>query len=121
MVRFVFGLFVFSLLSIQIFCLAVEPILYEPQSIFISSVITTPTEKESITLKNISNAVIDISGWTLGDKNDPTAYSIPDSTFLQSRQAITFSHTTLGFQINDVAEVIYLKNGGQLVDVWGKE
>ncbi len=114
---FVFSLFLFPLLSAQLFSHMAQHIA-EPQQIYIAAVITTPTESESITLKNNSGTAADISGWTIGDKNNPTAYSIPANTILQHTQTITFSHTTLGFQINDFAEILYLKNGAVVVDVW---
>ncbi len=117
----VFRLCIFFLFVIQGFCFGAESLcITEPQQVFISAVVTTPTESESITLKNNSGIAVDLSGWTLGDKNDPAAYSIPANTILQHTQTITFSHTTLGFQINDAAEIIYLKHGEEVVDVWGK-
>ena len=90
----------------------------EPSKVFISSVVATPTDSESITLKNNSGSTIDISGWTLGDTNDPTSYKIPAGTILTQGSIKVFPHTTLGFQINDSGEVLYLKNGTTEIDVW---
>ena len=66
--------------------------------------VRTPTESESVTLKNSYLSTIDISGWTLGDKNDTLAYNIPQETSLEVGEEITFNHTTLTFQINDFDE-----------------
>lgn len=91
----------------------------EPPQVFISEVVATPTENESITLKNNTGGAADISGWTLGDKNDPTAYRIPNGTVLNQGQGKVFMRTTLGFQINDTGEVIYLRDAaGNQIDTW---
>jgi hypothetical protein len=91
----------------------------EPAKVYLYAVVATPTASESITLKNNSGAAIDISAWTLGDSNNSTAYSIPANTVLSQGELKTFSHTTLGFQINDSGEVIYLKNtSGVTIDSW---
>ncbi|MBN2410770.1 putative Ig domain-containing protein, partial [candidate division KSB1 bacterium] len=88
-------------------------------SLIIQSVITSPTLSESITLKNYSKQDIDISGWTIGDLNEPTAYKIPQGTIINSGLSITFEHTKLGFQINDTGEIIYLKDQyGITIDIW---
>ena len=42
----------------------------------------TPTTSEQITLKNNSSSSINITDWTLGDLNDPTAYSMPNDTYI---------------------------------------
>lgn len=81
-----------------------------PITVYISSVITTPTLKESITLTNNSGFIADIGGWTLGDKNNPVAYVVPANKTIEIGGTLTFSHTTLGFQINDRDEILYLKN-----------
>lgn len=90
-------------------------------SLIIQSVTTTPTSSERVTLKNYSDQDIDISGWTIGDLNDPTAYTIPQGTVIYSGLSKTFDHSQLGFQINDTGETIYLKNGyGTTVDTWNE-
>jgi hypothetical protein len=92
----------------------------EPVIVYIYSATSTPTLSESITLKNNSGTTVDISTWTLGDLNNPVAYNMPASTILNDGDFKTFSHTTLGFQINDSGETLYLKDGaGVLVDSWG--
>ena len=91
----------------------------EPQSVYIYEVIATPTDNESITLKNNSGVQTDITDWTLGDSNDQEAYTIPNGTILDISEFKIFSHTTLGFQINDSDETIYLKdNTGEVIDTW---
>ena len=85
----------------------------------IYSVTTTPTESEQVTLKNYDIKNVDISGWTIGDKNDPTHYHIPQNTILSPGELKTFTHSQLGFGINDEDEIIYLKNQtGITIDTW---
>ena len=115
----------FSLFLLILFLSCVEPTSLketeEPKHVYIFSVTCTPTSQEKITLKNNlpDNTSEDISGWTLGDRNDPTAYSIPNNTILENQEKITFNHTTLGFQINDSDETIYLKNeSGSTIDIY---
>lgn len=91
----------------------------EPAKLYFYSVTAAPTHNESITLKNNSGATLDLSEWTIGDKNDPTAYNIPSNTIVEHGAFITFPHTTLGFQINDAGEILYLKQGAVVVDTWG--
>lgn len=87
--------------------------------VYISSAVATPTLSESITLTNNTGSSADISGWTLGDINNPTAYNIPANTIMSIGGSLTFDHTTLGFQINDNGEILYLKNAsGTTVDTW---
>jgi hypothetical protein len=91
----------------------------EPIGVYIYSVTATPTESEQITLKNNFDNIADISEWTLGDENNPSAYNIPHDTILGPYGTHTFPHTTLGFQINDSGETIYLHdNVGNLIDLW---
>ena len=91
----------------------------EPNKVYIYSAVATPTTSESVTIKNNSGIDVDVSGWTIGDKNDPDAYSIPQNTTLAIGQTKKFSHTTLNFQINDNNEILYLKNSsGSLIDTW---
>lgn len=119
------GLPVFILLSLILFlgCGSESsdpaPNVPEPLGVYIYAVVVTPTDQESITLKNNSGVTQDISGWKLGDKNDPTAYTIPGGTVLTHGQTKNFNHTTLGFGINDSGETIYLKNSmGATIDSW---
>ena len=85
----------------------------------IYSVTASPTDSEQVTLKNYSSFTTDISHWTIGDKNNPTAYTIPYNTYLAPGETITFKHSTLGFGINDSGEIIYLKDtNGNTIDTW---
>ena len=94
-----------------------EPI--EPMSVYIYSVVATPTENERVTIKNNSGVSVDLNGWTIGDDNEPNAYSIPLGNVINNGSAIYFNASTMGFQINDANEIIYLKNSsGTLIDTW---
>jgi hypothetical protein len=90
----------------------------EPTKVFFFLVTATPTDQESITLKNNSGADQDLTGWTLGDTNNPVAYNIPNGTIIKQGETKTFSHTTIGFAINDSGEILYLKNAGVEIDRW---
>ena len=89
----------------------------EPEKVYIFSAVASPTDSESITIKNNSGSMQDLTGWTLGDKNDPTAYNIPNGTNLNHGGTKTFYRSTLGFQINDSGETLYLNNSsGSTID-----
>ena len=91
----------------------------EPGKVYFSKVVATPTDSESITLKNNSGTDQDIAGWTIGDTNDPIAYKIPSGTVIKQGETKLFSHTTLGFAINDSGEILHLKNAsGTEIDTW---
>ncbi len=91
----------------------------EPISVYINSVTASPTASESVTIKNNSGSSQDLSGWKIGDENNPNAYNIPNGTTLNQGAMHTFNASTMGFQINDSGETIYLKNAsGGLVDTW---
>jgi Lamin Tail Domain len=90
-----------------------------PSQLYIYSVIASPTANESVTLKNNSGATLDLSGWTIGDKNNSTSYNIPSGVILIQGETRTFNHSILGFQINDSGEIIYLINSnGTTIDTW---
>ncbi len=84
----------------------------------IEAVIATPTLSESITIKNYSAWTVDLTPWTLGDLNNPSAYNIPNGTALAPDESRTYLHSTIGFGINDSGEIIYLKNAGVTIDSW---
>lgn len=85
----------------------------------ITVVVKEPTESESVTIENFDIKDIDISTWTLGDLNDPTAHGFSSGTILTPGQTLTLNHSSLGFGINNTGEVLYLKDGkGGNVDVW---
>jgi hypothetical protein len=92
---------------------------YEPTTLHISSVVTTPTASESISIKNNTGHDVAIGNYTLGDLNNPTAYNIPSTVVIHQGETRTFDHTTIGFQINDSGETIYFKDTyGVNVDTW---
>jgi hypothetical protein len=91
----------------------------EPSKVYFYQVISTPTDLESITLKNNSGTDQDVSSWTIGDTNSPMAYKIPAGTTIKQGETKSFSHTTIGFAINDNGEILYLKNAaGAEIDRW---
>ncbi len=91
----------------------------EPAKVFFFEVIATPTDFESVTIKNNSGSSKDLSGWTIGDLNNPTAYKIPNGTVLAQGETKLFQRTTLGFAINDSGETLYLKDAaGTTIDSW---
>jgi hypothetical protein len=107
----------FLLLFVILLVLSGCPLYY--QGVYIYSVTATPTSQEQITLKNDADTDADISQWTLGDLNDPWAYTVPSGTILGPYGKHKFSGTTLGFQINDEDETIYLRDDdGEVVDTW---
>ena len=91
----------------------------EPTSVYIRSVVATPTQSERVTLKNNSGEDVNLNGWIIGDKNNPNAYSIPNGNTIPQGGSLDFYASTMGFQINDSGETIYLKNSsGGTVDTW---
>jgi hypothetical protein len=82
----------------------------------IIEVVTTPTAKESITIQNTGSGDVDLSGWSLGDKNDPNARGLDD--ILKAGKTRKYDRESLGFGINDNGEVIYLKKDGKVIDTW---
>jgi len=89
------------------------------KNIHISGVVAAPTDQESITLKNSTGNDKDISGWFLGDKNSKYAYAIPQNTIIIVDETKQFNHSTIGFQINDSDETIYLSdNQKNTIDTW---
>lgn len=115
------SLFTLAAISVLIFtsCKKEDNTSNEPASVYIYSVVATPTANESVTLKNNSGVDANLSGWTIGDLNNPNAYSIPNGTNLSNGATVTFNASTMGFQINDSGEVIYLKNNsGSVIDTW---
>jgi endonuclease G len=77
-----------------------------------------PTESEQITIKNFSSYTVSLSGWGLGDRNDPRAYRFPDSQAIGPGQSLRITRTTLGFQINNSGELLVLFNGSTTIDSW---
>ena len=91
----------------------------EASTVYIYSAVASPTSSESVTIKNNSGATVNLAGWTIGDSNNPNAYSIPSGTIIGQGNTMTFNASTMGFQINDSGETLYLKNNsGSTVDTW---
>lgn len=85
----------------------------------IISVTLSPTEDEQITVQNREAFTIDISSWSLGDKNDPDSCRFTHGTILRQGEQLRLGHDRLGFTINNSGEVLYLKNrSGELIDRW---
>ncbi len=98
----------------------VAPVVLEstPDHIYVSEVVTAPTTSESVTLYNPTNTAIQLSGWTLGDKNNQRAYRFPKTTIFPTSHLI-IPHSSLTFQINNRDEIIYLfDDSGNMVDIW---
>ncbi|MFH1852687.1 MAG: hypothetical protein ABIA75_10110 [Candidatus Neomarinimicrobiota bacterium] len=90
--------------------------------IYILSVVVEPTDAESVTIMNNIGFSINISGWTLGDSRAPQGFKIPEGTVMKQSDTLQFTHDVLGFKINNIEEVIYLKNRyGRLIDIWESE
>jgi hypothetical protein len=88
-------------------------------NVYIYWVTASPTIEEQVTLRNAAESAADISSWRLGDLNDPWAYKVPTGTFIGPGETLTFPGTTLGFQINDQGETIYLRDDtGSVIDTW---
>tara|TARA_B100000963_G_scaffold348436_1_gene356004 strand:- start:644 stop:994 length:351 start_codon:yes stop_codon:yes gene_type:complete len=109
------SIIVIALITLSYSCTKEE----EPTTVYIQSAVSTPTENEKVRIKNNSGEDTNIGGWTIGDKNNPTAYNIPSNTTISQGEILIFYASTMGFQINDSGETIYLKNSsGQNVDTW---
>lgn len=91
----------------------------EPVKVYFMSVTAAPLASESITLRNNSGEAVDISGWTLGNQANPSAYTVPNGIAINQGATRTFPHFVLGFQIADSGETLSLKDAsGVLVDSW---
>lgn len=87
-------------------------------SLYISKVITAPTDQESIYLHNPTGSSIDMDNWTIGDRNNPRAYHFRDM-IVAPYTTIVLTHKKLNFQINNRDEELYLyDNNGNLIDSW---
>ncbi|MBN1697350.1 MAG: hypothetical protein JW881_07535 [Spirochaetales bacterium] len=91
----------------------------EKPGVYIYSVTAPPISREQITLKNNADNEADISNWKPGDINDPWAYNIPEGTILTAYAKKKFPQSTIGFQINDSDEIIYLRDDSDnIIDTW---
>jgi len=84
-----------------------------------SRVVAHPTNEEAVTIENMDAFAIDMTGWIMGDKNDPNAYRVPRGTILQPTERLLFRASRMGFQINNGSEELFLWDAsGELVDSW---
>jgi hypothetical protein len=74
----------FSLFFVFTNCTKEDP---EPVKVYILSVTASPTNSESVTIKNNSGNTVDVSGWIIGDLNNSNAYSIPSGNSLNQGQS----------------------------------
>jgi hypothetical protein len=88
----------------------------ESTTIRIEKVVTAPTGKEAVTIKNVGGEEIDLSGWSLGDKNDPDGRGLRG--VLKAGESKRYDRESLGFGINNKKEIIYLKKNGKTIDKW---
>jgi len=93
-----------------------------PANVQIYSVITYKEGEEEINLYNYSDEDIDLSGWSLGDKDSPDAYQIPNGSVIEAESFFEFAQADLNFTIDKQDQVIYLKNrSGEIVDQFSDE
>ncbi len=87
--------------------------------VIIDLVITSPTESETVGLRNTTSETVSLAGWTLGDKNSPESFTLPGSIEIQPGQLLLINHSMLNFIINNRDEELYLKRpDGFLIDMW---
>ncbi len=72
--------------------------------------------KEAIELKNISDNDLDLSGYSVSDKSG-TTYHFKNQT-IKKNGYLTINTNTLGFNINNSNEIIYLYYNSQIVDTF---
>jgi len=101
----------------------------EKNRVYISMVVSTPTENESVTIKNNSGSSVDLKGWRIGKKSFGYYYTFPSTTILSDGETRTFSAITLGFisslSIKENNESIYLmkidsinNENNRVIDIW---
>jgi endonuclease G len=86
--------------------------------LFFIDVIASPTDQEQVGIINTSDDPVDLSGFTLGDVNNPTAMVFPDGFYLAGNEKVIIPHEQLLFQINNTGETLYLKNGEDVLAQW---
>jgi hypothetical protein len=112
------SLLLIIMLAVTLSCVVVEPEEEREPGVYIVYVVTSPTENERLSILNTYPNSVDISGWTIGDKNSPFEYTIPNPTILAPDEYVTFNASTMGFGINDDDEILYLYDGATLIDTW---
>jgi len=92
---------------------------YKLGDLIITDVITKPTDKEAISIKNISGGAISLDGWTLGDKNNPNSYTFPYGTIISPNETIIIHHSALNFVINNTNEILYIMRPDEfIIETW---
>jgi len=92
---------------------------YKLGDLKITDVITKPTDKEAISIKNISGGTISLDGWTLGDKNNPNSYTFPYGTIISPNETIIIHHSALNFVINNTNEILYIMRPDEvIIETW---
>jgi endonuclease G len=90
----------------------------EPGVIEFLYVVASPTEAEEIVLINRGSAAVDVSGWSLGDLNNPAAMHFVSGSVIGSGEQVRFTRDMLNFQINNSGEILYLMNRGEVIATW---
>ena len=95
---------------------------YKAGDIVITQIITSPTEKEAVSIKNLTDSEIILEGWTLGDKNNPDSYIFSYGTKILPKETLIIHHSVLNFIINNSNEKIFIKRHDKVViDTWEAE
>jgi hypothetical protein len=90
----------------------------EPDHVYISDVITSPTDEETIYILNPTGETVNLDGWILGDLNDPRSMRL-ENIRLEPSQTLVVSHSMMNFQINNRGEELFLHNRfGELIHHW---
>ncbi len=91
----------------------------EKGGVRIKEVTASPTGSEMVEITNTSKTKFDLSGWMIGDKNNPNAFKIGDDWTINFEENQIFPASLLGISIDDSGEQIYLKDKeGNVIDTW---
>ena len=92
------------------------------RTVIIDYVIDSPPEAQEIVLRNCSKEAVDLSGWRLGDKDSPYAYTIPYGDSIAGEGYKSYTNDDINFTIDTEDEIIYLSDADKnLVDQWTKD
>jgi hypothetical protein len=104
------------ILTISLILLSCEKSPFNKKRIYIQSVTATPKSNESVTIKNETGEVIDLSKWSVGELNNPNSF-IFTNTIIDDGQILTID--SLPFDIKDSGAIIYLRdNNSKSIDNW---